>query len=146
MHSGHKINGLISVVGYGTFITRGYWKNKHDVEPCLVHNYSRVFPPNYWFPVIFPSNESFWALKFDVTQEDLNQLDDDEGVDLGLFERIQITVELKTREKIAAFLYILTEKLINSQKLSLELDMNDRWKEHLKKFQEIVQLFPELIL
>jgi len=146
LNSHNKNHNDISVIGYGTFITRGYWKNKENVEPCLVRNYSRVFPPNYWFPVVFPSNESFWALKFDVTQEELNQLDNYEGVDLGLFERIQINVELKTRDKIKAFLYIPTENLIISQLLTKELDTSDRWKEHIKTFPEIVLFFPELIL
>ena len=135
-----------SVIGYGTFITRGYWKDKQNIEPCLVSNYSRVFPPNYWFPVVFPSNDSFWALKFDVSQEELNQLDNYEGVHLGLFERIRTQVELKRGNKIIAFLYIPTENLIITQKLTIELDTSDRWKDHLKTFPEIVQLFPELIL
>ncbi len=135
-----------SVVGYGTFITQGYWKNKGNVEPCLVRNYTRVFPPNYWFPIVIPSADSFWALKFDVTQEELNQLNKYEGVDLGLFERIRTQVELKKGNKINAFLYVPTENLINSQKLTIDLDINDGWKEHLKKIPEIVQLFPELIL
>jgi len=146
LSSNNKHHDNFSVIGYGTFITQECWKGKLNVEPCLVHNYSRVFPPSYWFPVVFASTESFWALKFDVTQEELNQLDNYEGVDLGLFERIQAQVELRTRNKISAFLYIPTTNLINSQKLTIELDPTDRWKEHIKKFPEIVKLFPELIL
>ena len=118
MSSDKKNHNVVSVIGYGTFITRGYWKDKQNVEPCLVSNYSRVFPPKYWFPVVFPSYDSFWALKFDVTQAELNHLDNYEGVHLGLFERIQTKVELKTRNKINAFLYIPTENLINSQTVS----------------------------
>ena len=146
MSSDKKNQNCVSVIGYGTFITLGYWKDKKNVEPCLVRNYSRVFPRNYWFPVVFPSNDSFWALKFDVTHEELNQLDNYEGVHLGIFKRIQIKVELKIGKKINAFLYIPTENLITSQMLTKELDTSDRWKEHIKTFPEIVQLFPELIL
>ncbi|MHA1105613.1 MAG: gamma-glutamylcyclotransferase family protein [Promethearchaeota archaeon] len=146
MSSDKKNHNVVSVIGYGTFITRRYWKDKQNVEPCLVSNYSRVFPPRYWFPVVLPSNDSFWALKFDVTQAELNQLDNYEGVHLGLFERIQTKVELKTGNKIKAFLYVPTENFIISQMLTKELDTSDRWKDHVKTFPEIVQLFPELIL
>ena len=136
----------LSVIGYGTFITRGHWKEKQNVEPCLIHNFTRVFPQNYWFPIVLPSNNSFWALKFDVTNEELKQLDNYEGVHLGLFERIQIQAELKTKQKIVAFLYIPTKNLIFSQKLTMKLDTSDRWKDQIKKFPEIVREFPELIL
>ncbi|MHA1669427.1 MAG: gamma-glutamylcyclotransferase family protein [Promethearchaeota archaeon] len=146
MISDNKNHNYVSVIGYGTFITRGYWKDKQNVEPCLVSNYSRVFPRNCWFPVVFPSNDSFWALKFEVTHEELIQLDNYEGVHLGLFERIQVQVGLKPGNKINAFLYIPTKNLIKSQLLTKELDTSDRWKEHIKTFPEIVQLFPELIL
>ncbi|MBY9017320.1 MAG: gamma-glutamylcyclotransferase [Candidatus Lokiarchaeota archaeon] len=146
MSSDKKNRSYASVIGYGTFITRGYWKDKQNVESCLVNNYSRVFPRKYWFPVVLPSDDSFWALKFDVSQEELNQLDNYEGVHLGLFERIQTKVELKTGSKINAFLYVPTENLIVSQMLTNELDTSDRWKEHIRTFPEIVQLFPELIL
>ena len=146
MSSDYNHKKDFSVIGYGTFITRGHWKDKQNVEPCLVSNYSRVFPPNYWFPIVFSSTDSFWALKFDVTQVELIQLDNYEGVHLGLFERIQIPVELKSGNKIKAFLYIPTENLINSQMLTKELDTRDRWKEYIKTFPEIVQLFPELII
>ena len=64
-----------SVIGYGTFITRGHWKDKHNVEPCLVNNFSRVYPQGFWFPIVFPSGDSFWALKFEVTLQELEFLD-----------------------------------------------------------------------
>lgn len=146
MSSDKENHNTVSVIGYGTFITRGYWKNKQNVQPCLIHNYSRVFPSNYWFPIVFPSNDSFWALKFDVSYEQLAQLDHYERVHLGIFERIQIEVELKMRNKIKAFLYIPTENFIVTNALTKELDTNDKWKEYIKSFPEIVQLFPELIL
>ena len=135
-----------SVIGYGTFITRGHWKDKLNVEPCLVTNFSRVYPQGYWFPIVFPSKESFWALKFEVTQQELEDLDNYEGVNDDLFKRIEIYVKLKSGEKTKAFLYVPTDNLISTNKLHKGLDTSDRWKDHIRKFPEIVKLFPELIL
>ncbi|MFX1392625.1 MAG: hypothetical protein ACFFAH_03540 [Promethearchaeota archaeon] len=33
--SSELFSALLSVVGYGTFITHGYWKDKLNVEVCL---------------------------------------------------------------------------------------------------------------
>jgi gamma-glutamylcyclotransferase (GGCT)/AIG2-like uncharacterized protein YtfP len=141
-----KKNEYFSVVGYGTFITRGHWEHKQNVEPCIVRNYTRIFPQNYWFPVVLPSNDSFWALKFDVIEQELNKLDNYEGINYDFFERVQVEVELKTGSHINAFLYIPTENLIKGQNLTIDLDKNDKWKEEIKKFPEIVEKFPELII
>jgi len=139
-------NKLYSIIGYGTFITRGYWKDKQNVEICLVQNYARVLPDGSWFPYVLKSEESsFWALKFDVNKQQLKGLDDYEGVPSNLFERIEIDVILKNKDLISAFLYIPTKQTIISQKLSLKQDNYDNWKEEIKKHPEIVDNFPELV-
>jgi len=120
--------------------------DKLNVEVCLVKNFTRVFPKNSWFPYALRSKNSFWALKFDVNQQELELLDSIEGVFDDLFERIITEVYLKNNRILSAYIYIPTKKTIASQKLSLELDKTDRWKEEIKKNPEIVEKFPELVL
>lgn len=137
----------ISVVGYGTFITHGYWKDKKNVEVCLLNHFIRIYPKNSWFPFILPlKTSSFWALKFEVNEVELNGLDNYEGVKSELFERVEREIFLKNNKQIKAFIYIPTAKTINSLKLNIQMDLNDRWKEEIKKIPEVVMNFPELIL
>ena len=135
-----------SVIGYGTFITRGYWENKLNVEPCIVNKFSRIFPKGFWFPVVIPSTESFWALKFDVTSQELKSLDHYEGVHLGIFERKQADIILKSGDHSSAIIYVPTENFIKTNSISLELDPLDKWKEKIRSFPKIISKFPELIL
>ena len=137
-------SNFISVIGYGTFITRGFWKSKVHVEVCTVINFTRIFPRNSWFPYALKSAGSFKALKFDVTMEDIKVLDKIEGVDNGLFKRIMVDILLKSNQPSSAFMYIPTEETIISQKLMLKSDKIDRWKEELMKNPEIVRKFPDL--
>lgn len=138
---------LYSVVGYGTFITQGYWKDKKNVEVCLVKDYIRIFPSGNWFPYALPcKSSSFYALKFDVHQEELTQLDFYEGVAESYFERKIVNIFLMNKKVIRAFLYLPTKSTILSQNLTPDIDKNDFWKEEIKKFPEIIKMFPELIL
>jgi hypothetical protein len=136
---------LISIVGYGTFITRNLWKDKINVEVCLVKNFTRIYPKGNWFPYALRSNGSFKALKFDVGEQELETLDLIEGVNEGLFKRVNTNIYLKNNKKSSALIYIPTDKTIKSQNLSLELDKKDRWKEEILKCSEIIFKFPELI-
>jgi gamma-glutamylcyclotransferase (GGCT)/AIG2-like uncharacterized protein YtfP len=137
---------LISVIGYGTFITQKLWKDKPNIEVCLVRNFSRIYPPNNWFPYVLPSKKSFRALKFEINEEELKKLDQYEGVPENIFERINVQIILKNGKRSFAFLYVPTYKTISTQNLTLDLDLRDRWKEELKKYPEIIKKFPELIL
>ena len=75
-NNNHSSPNLFSVVGYGTFITHGHWKNKRNIEVCLVKDYIRILPKGNWFPYVIPLRESsFWALKFEVTEQELRDLD-----------------------------------------------------------------------
>ena len=138
-------SNFISVIGYGTFITLGHWKNKFNVEVCTVNNFTRIFPRNNWFPYALKSAGSFKALKFAVTKEEIKLLDEIEGVDSGLFKRVMVDILLKNNQSSSAFMYIPTEGTIVSQKLTLESDKIDRWKEEIKKIPEIVRNFPDLL-
>jgi hypothetical protein len=139
-------SNFISIIGYGTFITHGLWINKFNIEVCTVVNFTRIFPRNNWFPYALKSTGSFKALKFDVTKEELIILDKLEGVNNGLFKRVMIDILLKNSRPSSAFMYVPTEETIVSQKLTLELDKIDRWKEEIKKIPEVVRNFPDLFI
>ncbi len=137
---------LYSVVAYGTFITKGYWKDKKNVEICKVSGFKRILPEGNWFPYVIPNKNSFfWALKFDVTNEELQTLDFYEGTSMGLYKRTQIEVILKDGVKKKAFIYIPTEKTIKKKNLTLKIDIMDNWKKEIRKNPEIVEKFPELV-
>jgi gamma-glutamylcyclotransferase (GGCT)/AIG2-like uncharacterized protein YtfP len=138
-------SNFVSVIGYGIFITRNLWKDKANVEVCLVEKFTRIYPQSSWFPYALRSNGSFKALKFDVNKQELEVLDLIEGVKKGLFERVTTEIYLKNNQSSSAFMYVPTEETIVSQKLSLESDKTDRWKEEIKKIPEIVRKFPNLL-
>jgi len=138
-------SNFFSIIGYGTFITRNLWKDKINVEVCTVKNFTRIYPKHSWFPYVLPSKDSFKALKFDVNEQELETLDRIEGVFEGLFKRVKTEIYLENDRKSSVFIYIPTDKTIKSQKLALELDKTDRWKEEIKKYSEIVNKFPKLI-
>lgn len=139
---------FIPIIGYGTFITHGFWKDKKNVEVCVVKNFIRIFiPERNWFPYALPlKNSYFKALKFEVTKRELEVLDIYEGVNSGLFKRVKTEVVLKNNKQIEAFIYVPTINTIISQRLTSELDRFDSWKKEIEKSPEILKSFPELLL
>lgn len=139
---------FISIIGYGTFITHGFWKDKKNVEVCVVKNFIRIFiPERNWFPYALPlKNSYFKALKFEVTKRELEELDIYEGVNSGLFKRVRTEVDLKNDKQIEAFIYVPTTNTIISQRLTSELDRFDSWKKEIEKSLEVLKNFPELLL
>ncbi len=139
---------FIPIIGYGTFITQGFWKDKKNVEVCVVKNFIRIFiPERNWFPYALPlKNSYFKALKFEVTKRELEVLDIYEGVNSGLFKRVKTKVVLKNNKQIEAFIYVPTINTIISQRLTSELDRFDSWKKEIEKSPEILKIFPELLL
>lgn len=136
---------LVSVIGYGTFITRGIWKDKKNVEVCFIKDYIRIFPRRSWFPYVLPCRGgSFYALKFDVTKQELKNLDKYEGVYENYFKLEEVEGYKKDNQLFKAYIYLPTEDTIKELKLSVELDKNDNWKEEIKKFPEVLNKFPEL--
>ena len=75
----------------------------------------------------------------------MNNLDYYEGISSNLFERVETKIYLKDNRNITAFIYIPTEQTIFSEKLTIEIDPDDRWVEEIKKFPDIVKEFPELL-
>ena len=135
-----------TVIGYGTFITKKLYEDKQDVDACLVQDFVRIYPQGNWFPYVLPlKGSSFWALKFSVSPDFLKKLDHYEGIPSGLFNRIEIQFLFKNKKKNKAFLYVPSQETIKKYGLSPNLDPNDRWKEEIKKYPEIIQQFPELV-
>ena len=146
MSSPSEITSSKILVGYGTFITSKRWSNYSNVEVCLIRGYKRILPPGNWFPYVLPDeNSQFWGLKFEVSSDQLSQLDKFEGVDTNLYYRRTIEVVLKDKSKINADIYLPTETTVMREKLTLEMDKIDAWKLEIKKHREIVEKFPELI-
>ena len=139
---------FIPIIGYGTFITHGFWKDKRNVEVCVVKNFIRIFiPERNWFPYALPLKNSFFkALKFEVTKQELEELDIYEGVNSGLFKRVKTEVDLKNDKQIEAFIYVPTTNTIILQRLTSELDRFDSWKKEIEKSPEVLKKFPELLL
>jgi gamma-glutamylcyclotransferase (GGCT)/AIG2-like uncharacterized protein YtfP len=147
MSSPSEITSSKTIVGYGTFITSKKWSNYSNVEVCLIKGYRRILPPGNWFPYVLPDESSqFWGLKFEVTFGQLSQLDKFEGVDTNLYYRRTIQVVLKDKSEINADIYLPTETTVIREKLTLEMDNVDAWKFEMKKYKEIVERFPELLL
>ena len=67
-----------------------------------------------------------------------------EGVSENYFKREFILACNTNKEPFKAYLYVPTEIMIKKYNLSIEMDKNDKWKEEIKKFPEILKLFPEL--
>ena len=139
---------FITIIGYGTFITRGFWKDKRNVEVCVVKDFIRIYiPERNWFPYALPLKDSFFkALKFEVTNQELVELDVYEGVKSGLFKRVKTKVVLINNEYTEAYIYIPTNNTIISEGLSPELDKSDSWKKEIEKSVETLKKFPELLL
>jgi len=139
-------SNLLPIIGYGIFITHNLWRDKAYVEVCRVKNFTRIYPKGSWFPYALKSAGSFKALKFAVNKVEIKLLDEIEGVDSGLFKRVMVDILLKNNRPSSAFMYVPTEETIASQKLTLESDKIDRWKEEIKKIPEIVRNFPDLFM
>lgn len=136
---------LVSVIGYGTFITRGIWKDKKNVEVCIIKDYIRIFPKGNWFPYVLPCKGALvYALKFDVTEEELRNLDIYEGIPENYFKREKIEVYNKYNKPFKAFIYLPTKIMIKEYNLSVDMDKNDNWKKEIKKYPEVLNKFPEL--
>ena len=117
------------------------------MEVCIVNNFIRIFPKNSWFPFVLPLKKSyFWALKFEVTEAQLKELDYYESIESRLFERSETEIVLKNAKTTIAIIYIPSKNTIKYLNLKPELDLNDRWKEEIKKIPELVIKFPELVL
>lgn len=133
-------------MGYGTFITRNHWRNKSNVKVCKVRNFRRILPKGNWFPyVLSQEGSSFWALKFDVSDNQLQRLDNYEGISEGLYRRVEIKVLLLDQSEEKAFIYVPTKTTIQKYGLSLEMDVNDNWIDEIKKHPDVVEKFPKLV-
>ncbi|GAB4308563.1 MAG: hypothetical protein Kow0069_06950 [Promethearchaeota archaeon] len=137
-----------SILGYGTFLTRGEWKGAEGVEPAFLSGYRRVLPPGNPFPFAIrdPDCPGFWALKFEVTPLRLVELDHYEGIKEGLYHRRKLPARLVGGDRWAfVYVYLPTAATVRRFKLSPSLDPDDSWKEVLRADAELVARFPQLV-
>ena len=85
------------LVGYGTFITRGTWKNYPSCRVCRVPGLRRVYDPKMaGFPFAIGDKQAeMLAVCFLVDEDSLEAFDRYEGVGQGLYERVKRDVLVK---------------------------------------------------
>ncbi len=137
---------LVHIVGYGTFITRRTFERYQNLELCKVAGFKRVYPPRSGYPFALSAskNDGFWALLFDIPEDELASFDNYEGAPI-LYERKTISVRLKTSQEISAEIYVASKKEIQDAKLTTTMDPTDRWRDVIKaKVPDLLKKFPEL--
>ncbi len=137
---------LVHVVGYGTFITRRTFERYHNLELCKVTGFKRVYPPRSGYPFAIPASEKdgFWALLFDIPEDELPSFDNYEGAPI-LYERKTVSIQRKASQSISAEIYIASKKEIQDAQLSTTMDPTDRWRDVIKaKVPDLLEKFPEL--
>ncbi|MHA1340961.1 MAG: gamma-glutamylcyclotransferase family protein [Promethearchaeota archaeon] len=160
------------IFGYGTFITKKFYRRYSYVEPAFLPHYYRIFRRDKgdWFPFILHESEldkiknsrrsnqttnnvsqlfnklksGFWGLIFGVTDEELKKMDYYEGEGV-LYKRIMENVILKNTNHVRAYLYYPTEETIEKYNLREYILQGDLWQEYIiKNYKEIIDEFPEL--
>ncbi len=144
------------VIGYGTFITHGVYKEKENVQPVIVKGYRRVFEKRRMrYPFVLEDQESsFVGLSFDIQKDYLRGLDSYECCDRqdpnnsngnGLYYRKEINAETTDGVEITAWIYIPTNRTIKRGRLSLDIDDKDSWREIIKVHCDGMKDFPVLV-
>ncbi|MFW9889353.1 MAG: hypothetical protein ACFFER_14290 [Candidatus Thorarchaeota archaeon] len=88
------------LVGYGTFITRGTWKNYPSCRVCRVPGLRRVYDPKMaWFPFATDDEQAeMLAVCFLVDEDSLEASHRYEGVGQGLYKRVKREVLVKEED------------------------------------------------
>ncbi len=132
------------VVGYGTFITNGIWKQHENCKICRVLEYRRVYNPEMArFPfAIKDETSSFLALSFEVPEDEINHLDHIEGVKQGLYSRIITRILILVDNILAnAWMYVPTEQTRNHPYFPWD-DYNDLWMvQNILSDNELLEMF-----
>jgi len=138
----------MKIFGYGTFITSGIYQNFENVRAAYLPGYLRVLRPTDPFPYVLKDDSNtppkgFWGLVFEVTPDQLVDLDYYEG---SLYERIQVECMYNDRRKEFITIYYPTKRSIKYYKLTEYIVDFDPWQEKIKTdHPEIVEEFPELV-
>ena len=140
------------LVGYGTFITTGTWKNYASCRICRVPGLRRVYNPKMaWFPFAIVDNQAeMLAVCFLVDEDSLESFDRYEGVGQGLYERVKREVLMKEDEGAwfsrMAWIYLATSGTMQDPLFPWE-DSEDRWlQEEIRETGELQNSFPEFFI
>ena len=92
-----------------------------------VKNTSLVYPGHQRFPAMIQDYEGSGTVVelHDVTSEDLAQYDLYEGIAMGLYERVKVSVELDSGKKEKAWAYVAGPKLLDMVSVFKEIPNGD---------------------
>jgi hypothetical protein len=142
-------NNMVSLVGYGTFITKGLYAEGRNIEVCFVPKHRRIYPITWsgGYPFALPDLNcaGFFALKFEIDNDQLSEFDWYEGVPQGLYDRVEIPIIIRKNKQIQAFIYLISQQSLKEYKIALESDTHDRWLEEIKACSDKCHEFPELL-
>ena len=97
----------MKIFGYGTFITRGIYREYPNIRAAYLLGFIRIHRPVDPFPYILsneynPKIRGFWGLVFEVDDRGLDQLDYYEG---SLYSRLHVTVQYPNKSKESVMVY-----------------------------------------
>jgi hypothetical protein len=150
-----------TVIGYGTFISRGFYVGKKNVRVVTIKGFRRVFNEKMaWFPFALPEKDSsFKAIAFDIDPKEFRNMDGYESCGRdplspmnALYFRAQVDAIEKDGSSFKAWMYVAGDRSYEQIKqkckfdLSPEVDKDDKWLSELKRDSEIHAKFPELFV
>tara|TARA_R110000787_G_scaffold139116_2_gene252790 strand:- start:5183 stop:5533 length:351 start_codon:yes stop_codon:yes gene_type:complete len=96
-----------------------------------VENTSLVYPGHQRFPAMIQDYKGKGTVVevHEVTSGELSQYDLYEGVDVGLYERVKVNVDMDNGDKVRAWTYVAGERLLGMSDVFEEIpngDWNDR--------------------
>ncbi|MFX0136451.1 MAG: gamma-glutamylcyclotransferase family protein [Candidatus Hodarchaeota archaeon] len=153
----------IKMIGYGTFIIRSASGESifKVIGTGSIKNFVRIYHPKFeemgvFYPFAVPTekNSKLKALVYDISVEDLKELDFYEGVP-HLFQRTSCKVLLSDGKEIDTLIYIPSRSTCEELKDRLKLILNDEelkemWEKDLwlKKLKEdyplVERIYPKL--
>ena len=104
----------------------GTLRNGND-NTGRVNNTSLVYPGHQRFPAMIQDYKGKGTVVevHDVTSEDLAQYDMYEGINVGLYERVKIDVDMDSGDKIKTWVYVAGQRLLDMVDIFEEIPNGD---------------------
>ena len=92
-----------------------------------VNNTSLVYPGHQRFPAMMQDYKGKGTVVevHDVTSEDLAQYDMYEGINIGLYERVKVDVDMDSGDKIKTWVYVAGPRLLDMVDIFEEIPNGD---------------------
>ena len=92
-----------------------------------VDNTSLVYPGHQRFPAMIQDYKGKGTVVevHDVTSEDLAQYDMYEGINIGLYERVKVDVDMDSGDKIKTWVYVAGQRLLDMVDIFEEIPNGD---------------------